>query len=296
MNFDDVLRLAREERLYPAVILYGATEAARQEAALRLARVLLCEKEGAARGCDPDDRAACRHCRRIEWPAGSDASFHPDFAVLLRDLRTSTSVEATKTFLQPAYSAPYEARGQVFTIAEADTLGAGAADSLLKLLEEPPSRSPRHFLLLAASRLDLPITLRSRSLAVFLAAGDALDAQGVAALAAAMTPALDAFLEGGAAIDLFSAADHLLGGGGFEDPRARRPWAMAAAALLDYARSKPLPIAYKRALLALAGELLDAPRWRLRGIAAGRLLEGFLARHLPAAARAARLEIAAARG
>ncbi len=54
MNFDDVLRLAREERLYPAVILYGANEAARQEAALRLARVLLCEKEGAERGCEPD--------------------------------------------------------------------------------------------------------------------------------------------------------------------------------------------------------------------------------------------------
>lgn len=292
MIFDDVLRLAREERLYPAVILYGASEAARQEAALRLARVLLCEKEGAERGCDPD-KNPCRHCRRIEWPAG-DASFHPDFAVLQRDLRTSTSTEATKTFLQAAYSAPYEARGQVFAIAEAETLGGGAADSLLKLLEEPPSRTPRHFLLLAASRLDLPITLRSRSLAVFLAAGDALDPQGVADLTNALAPALDAFLEAGSAIDLFSAADHLLAGGGFEDPRARRPWAMAAAALVAYTRSKPLPLAFRRALLALAAELLDAPRWRIRGIAAGRLLEGFFSRHLPAAAKLARLEIPSA--
>lgn len=282
MNFEDVLKLAREDRLYPAVILYGSNEAGRQDAALRLARVLLCEKTGEERGCEPGPRA-CRHCRRVVWPAGGDSSFHPDFAVLQRDLRTSTSVEATKTFLQAAYSAPYEARGQVFAIAEAESLGAGAADSLLKLLEEPPSRSPRHFLLLAPSRIDLAITLRSRSLSVFLAAGDALDGQGVDELARSLAPALDAFLEAGSAIDLLSAADLLLGKGGFEDPRARRPWAMAAAALVAYARSRELPVAYRRALLALASELLDAPRWRVRGIGAGRLLEGFLSRYLPPA-------------
>jgi hypothetical protein len=281
VNFDEVLRLAREERLYPAVILYGANEAARQEAALRLARVLLCDKEGAERGCDLDANP-CNNCRRIVWPAG-DASFHPDFAVLQRDLRTATSTEATKTFLQAAYSAPFEARGQVFAIAEAETLGGGAADSLLKLLEEPPSRSPRHFLLLAASRLDLPITLRSRSLSVFLAAGDALDAQGIEELKNALAPALDSFLAAGSAIDLLSAADLLLGKGGFEDPRARRPWAMAAAALVAYGRERQLPLAFRRAILALAGELLDAPRWRVRGIGAGRLLEGYLSRYLPPA-------------
>jgi len=286
MIFEDVLRLGREEHLYPSVILYGSSEVGRQEAALRLARVLLCEKEGADRGCESGD--ICRHCRRVVWPAGGDSSFHPDFAVLQRDLRTSTSVEATKNFLQAAYSAPFEARGQVFAIAEAESLGAGAADSLLKLLEEPPSRSPRHFLLLAASRLDLPITLRSRSLSVFLAAGDALDAEAIAALTQALGPALDAFLEAGSAIDLLSAADLLLGKSGFEDPRARRPWAVAAAALVAYTRSRPLPVAYRRALLALAGELLDAPRWRVRGISAGRLLEGFLAKYLPPALRGSR--------
>ncbi len=279
MSLDDVLDLARRDRLYPAVILYGSNEAGRQDAAERLARILLCEKSGAERGCAPGP-GACRHCRRIVWPAGGESSFHPDFSVLQRDLRTSTSVEATKTFLQQAYSAPYEARGQVFAIAEAESLGAGSADALLKLLEEPPSRSPRHFLLLAPSRIDLPITLRSRSLSVFLAAGDALDAKGIDELAKALAPALDSFLEAGSAIDLLSAADLLLGKGGFEDPRARRPWAIAAAALVAYARSRELPVAYRRALLALAGELLDAPRWRVRGIAAPRLLEGFLSRHL----------------
>ncbi len=292
MNFEDVLQLAREDRLYPSVILYGGNDESRHAAALRLARVLLCEKKGDQRGCAPDDKKACNHCRRIVWPE-SDSSFHPDFAVLKRDLRTSTSVEATKTFLQPAYSSPYEARGQVFAVAEAETLGGGAADSLLKLLEEPPSRSPRHFLLLAASRLDLPITLRSRSLSVFLAAGDALDPESIEKLVAALCPALDAFLAGGSVIDLLSAADLIGRTSGFEDPRARRPWAIGAAALVAYIQKRDLPRSYRRALLALAQELLDAPRWRVRGISASRLLEGFLCRHLPPALLPSRLEIQA---
>ena len=149
-------------------------------------------------------------------------------------------------------------------------------------------RDPRHFLLLAASRLDLPITLRSRSLAVFLAAGDVLDPQGIADLLAVLAPALDGFLAAGSAIDLISAADLLSRSDGFEDPRARRPWAMAAAALLAYARGRELPLPFRRAVLALAGELLDAPRWRVRGISASRLLEGFLSRHLAPAFRASR--------
>ena len=88
-----------------------------------------------------------------------------------RDVRTMP----TKSFLAVAYSSPFEARGQVFVVAEAETLTGGAADALLKLLEEPPARSPRHFLLLAASRLDLLATLRSRSLTIYLGPTEALD-------------------------------------------------------------------------------------------------------------------------
>ena len=82
--------------------------------------------------------------------------------VLERDLKTSTSVEATKSFLQAAQLSPFEARGQVFVIASADTLTGEAANALLKTLEEPHSGAPRHFVLLAPSRFDLLPTVRSR--------------------------------------------------------------------------------------------------------------------------------------
>ena len=135
MKFESVLAAASNERLYPAVILYGANSEARQEAAVALARCVLCERPPGERPCGDDE--PCRHCSRLGWPP---ALFHPDFHVLGRDLRTATSTDATKRFLAGAYAAPFEARGQVYVIAEADSLAAGASDSLLKILEEPPPR------------------------------------------------------------------------------------------------------------------------------------------------------------
>ena len=93
-----------------------------------------------------------------------------------------TSVEATKRFVETAQMTPFEARGQVFVIASAESLSAGAADALLKNLEEPHEGSPRHFLLLAPSQFDLSPTLRSRSLSIFLGASERLDEGPVAAI------------------------------------------------------------------------------------------------------------------
>ncbi len=221
--------------------------------------------------------APCTHCHRIAWPP---ERFHPDFQVLERDLRTSTSAGATKSFLTTAYSAPFEARGQVFVIAEAESLTGGAADALLKLLEEPPGKSPRHFLLLAASRLDLLPTLRSRSLAIYLGPTEALDPEDVETIALAFGRSIDVYAANPSPIHLLTAGEALAKAKGWEDPRARRPWATAAAAILRYAESSEIEASLRRALLALAQEVLDAPQWRLRGITHLRILEGLLARHL----------------
>jgi hypothetical protein len=281
MNLDRIRELARDERLYPSLILYGASLDERQRAAVEIARTLLCDEAPADRPCDaadPDRR--CRHCRRVEWPGPKMERFHPDLHVLERDLRTSTSVAATKGFLSTAYEAPFEARGQVFVIAEAESLTGGAADALLKLLEEPPTRSPRHFLLLAASRLDLLPTLRSRSLAVFLGGPEGIDEAAVAELADAFRHAVGGYLATSSAVYLLTAAEALAGAEGWRDPRARKPWATAAAAVLRYLEVGDPGPAVRRALLAFAEELLDGPWMRVRGVTHGRILEGLLCRHL----------------
>ena len=287
MSFEVALDSARQGRLYPSVILHGRDAAARQEAAVTLARALLCDAPPADRPCDARVRAVCRHCRRIGWPgaqaAGGEAPFHPDYAVLERDLKTATSVEATRDLLRVAQVSPFEARGQVFVIASAETLSGEAANALLKNLEEPHVSAPRHFLLLAPAALDLLPTLRSRSLAIFLGPAEKVDSAVVEPLARAFATAAASWAHTGAAIYLLAAADALSGAGGWEDPRAARPWATAAAAVLrSLVLSPEAAPSARRARLALSEALLGGPALRLRSIPAERILEGLVARHLAA--------------
>lgn len=281
MNLPAALASARQGRLYPAVILDGGDVETRKRAALEIARTLLCEAAPEARPC-----GVCRHCRRIVWPgsgSGETTAFHPDFQVLERDLKASTSVDATRELLRTAQVSPFEARGQVFVVASAESLTGEAANALLKNLEEPHVSSPRNFLLLAPSRLDLLPTLRSRSLAVFLGAAEPVDPAAVEPLARSFTAAAAAYAASGAPIYLLGAAAALAGAGGWEDPRAGRPWALAAAAVLrslELEPGAPVPPGLRRARLALAESLLESPALRLRGIAADRILEGLVARHL----------------
>ncbi|HVR97528.1 MAG TPA: hypothetical protein VMW27_13000 [Thermoanaerobaculia bacterium] len=276
MNLASARDSARQGQLYPSVILHGADAAARRAAGLDLARTLLCEAPPEQRPC-----GVCRHCRRIAAP-GEDlesAPFHPDFQVLERDTKTSTSVEATRALLRTAQVSPFEARGQVFLITSAESLTGEAANALLKTLEEPPVSAARNFFLLAPSRLDLLPTLRSRSLSVFLGPADAVDPESVEPLARGFAAALDAWAASGAPIYLLSAADALSKAGGWEDPRAGRPWGLAAAAVLRSLELAPGAGA-RRGRLALAEALLEGPALRLRGINAERILEGLVARHL----------------
>ncbi len=278
MNRTAALELAREGRLYPSVILYGASEAGRRDAALALARTLLCGEEPAARPC-----GVCRGCRRIVWPEGEEGSaFHPDFHLLLRDLKTATSAEATRAFLRAAHVSPFEARGQVFAVANAETLSAEAADSLLKTLEEPHVSSPRHFLLLAPSRLDLSATLRSRSLSLYLGPAEDVDPAEIGDLAAAFGRLLESLgsSPGLAALACAGEAKKVLGG--WEDPRLGRPWSTTAAALVEIATRASAGGGLPRRCLALADALLRAPSLRLRGIPAERILDGLFTRHLTA--------------
>jgi hypothetical protein len=273
-----LLDLARRARLYPAVILHGGSVAARRDAALELTRTLLCaQDEPEARPC-----RECRHCRRVAWPDEKSDAFHPDFAVLARDLKTATSAEATRAFLRAAHSSPFEARGQVFVVGEADTLSGEAGDALLKLLEEPGAGAPRHFLLLAPSRLDLPETLRSRSLAVFLGPAESAPEELLAETSRSLAGSLARWRAGGGGLFLLDAAARLATLPGFEDPRADAPWSAAAEAVRRAALGGELPAELRRPLFALAEDLLAAPSLRLRGIPPERILEGLLARHLAA--------------
>ena len=272
-HLESALELARAGRLYPSLILHGGTEGARLQATEVLARALLCDAAPERRPC-----GECRHCRRIHVDRGAE-SFHPDFALLARDLKTATSVDATRALLRLTQQAPFEARGQVLVIADAGSLTPEAANSLLKQLEEPPVRAPRNFFLLARVREELLPTLRSRSWAYWLGPADAVPAAAVEEVTAALAPALASLRERPSPLDLLRVAAALEAAGGWEDPRAERPWGVAAGAVLACAR-EAAAAEERRRLLGLAEELLDGAKYRLRSIAPQRVLEALVFRHL----------------
>jgi len=280
MNVEGAVGLARQGRLYPSLILHGGTPEARLLAAESLARTLLCTAEPAARPC-----GACRNCRRIAVADSESTLFHPDVAVLRRDLKTSTSVDATRELLRITHQSPFEARGQVLVIAEAESLTPEAANALLKQLEEPPVSAPRHFLLLARGREELLPTLRSRSWSIWLGPAETLSAETIDEVAGELATALAAFRARPSPVYLLAAAAALEGAGGWEDVRAERPWALAAAAVLTCARTAPPP--EKRPLLALAEGVLDGSQFRMRSIPAQRILDGLVFKHLGALVGAA---------
>jgi len=272
VNLHDVDELARAGRLYPSLIIHGGSADARLDGAERLAAILVCEAEAATRPC-----GGCRHCRRVlvrESEAGD--AFHPDVRTLARDLKTATSVDAARSFLRLAQQTPFEARGQVFVIAEANTLSGEAANALLKVLEEPPLGAPRNFMLLAPTREDLLPTLRSRSWSIYLGPTRRVEAEVVAELADRLAPILEGYRRTGSASWLFGFAETLERSGSWDDPRAEAPWAVASASVTELARRDPAGRG-RGDLLALAEALLGAPRLRLRSIRPGRILEGLVA-------------------
>ena len=97
-------------------------------------------------------------------------------------------------------------------------------------------------------------------------------------LAAATAARLESYWSTGAAVELMAAAGAIEASANWKDPRAERPWAQAAAALVRVA--EPLEPARRRRLLDLAAALLEAPPLRLRGISPRRILEGLVFRHL----------------
>jgi len=185
-----------------AVLLEGAAQARRQDAALALARALLCsgradaEKEdetgmfgGMSLFGEPEEPALaaapqvlpcekCAHCRK------SAEGIHPDLRVLEGGAGArSLHIDAIRTLRRDAAVLPNEAEVKVYVLLGAQSMTAEAQNALLKLLEEPPDYVC--LILAVPARRMLLQTVLSRSLALSLgeAEEEPLDAEREAQIA-----------------------------------------------------------------------------------------------------------------
>ena len=92
--------------------------------------------------------------------------------------------------------------------------------------------------------------------------------------------AVRAYGQSGSRAELLAASAVLKKSGSWKDPRARGPWEQAAAAVVESSRREHWSERQRCDLLALAADLLQGPRLRVRGILPERILEGLVSRRL----------------
>lgn len=157
-----------------ALLLAGPVGLGKRDFGEALARRLLCET---ASGAAP----ACGECDACRW---FDAGNHPDFRRLIPEADAeeveTEDVPAKATTTEKAekkkssqilvgqvrgladfvYVGAHRARGRVILVQPAEAMNAAAANSLLKILEEPPSSV--YFILISDAYRRLLPTIRSR--------------------------------------------------------------------------------------------------------------------------------------
>jgi DNA polymerase III subunit delta' len=212
------LAAGREAQSY---LLSGPPGVGKRTVARHFAQALLCTSgDLSARPC-----GACRACRMVH-----EGTFG-DLLVLTPPLR----IEAVRDLQHVLALAPGEATRRVAILPEVETASAGAANSLLKTLEEPPSHAVLVLTTGAANRV--PATVRSRCRSVALRALS--DRTVVEALCAdwGVAPEPAALLAGLAAGRLGWAARALADDGTLA---TRTAWLDALVDVLDADRARRL--------------------------------------------------------
>lgn len=145
----------RHGRLAHAYLFHGEAAIGKRLTAIRLAQTLNCEHPPSPD--DPDSCGICRSCQQIATRT------HPDYVVIEPDPELATpqiKIEQVRDIEHQFIYRPLMGERKICLIDDADRLTIGAANALLKTLEEPPGHGL--FILISSRPQALPITIRSR--------------------------------------------------------------------------------------------------------------------------------------
>lgn len=193
LTYIDLFKSQREqllggglERLPHAMLLVGPEGLGKSVFGERLAHLLLCES--------PTGHAACGKCQSCHWLAGGN---HPDY----RLVRPSSNEEGEEGVAEKGkkrspgiiridqirelesfvFVGSHRMGRRVVLLTGAEAMNAAAANSLLKILEEPPSSV--YFILTSSNQRFLLPTIRSRCRVLTFSAPDLIAAREILAAA-----------------------------------------------------------------------------------------------------------------
>lgn len=139
-------------RLCHAYLFFGEKGVGKRTIAEFLAAAALCKGENKPCG-------VCPSCKKLA------SSNHPDLYIYDgKDQKNSIHIETIRTIRQEAYVLPNDGEKKVYIIPNCDNMTIGAANALLKVLEEPPLHAM--FILTANSKAQVPETILSRCLQI----------------------------------------------------------------------------------------------------------------------------------
>jgi DNA polymerase III subunit delta' len=147
-----------QDRLAHAYLFHGDEGIGKFAMAVALAQTINCEAPPQAAAQESIDACgACRSCNQIL------ARTHPDCLYIEPDPEQATpqiKIDQIREIEQQVLYRPLVGRRKICLINDADRMTLGAANALLKTLEEPPAHSV--FLLVTCRPAALPATIRSR--------------------------------------------------------------------------------------------------------------------------------------
>ena len=170
MPFSDILGHAapvswiqhalQSDHLAHAYLFAGEEAIGKKLTAVRLAQALNCDQQDESSA--PDPCGACRSCRQTE------AETHPDFLFIRpeqgKGQNPQIKIERVREIEHHVIYRPLMSSRKICLIDEADRMTVGAANALLKTLEEPPDHCL--FLLITSRPASLLSTIRSRCLVI----------------------------------------------------------------------------------------------------------------------------------
>jgi DNA polymerase-3 subunit delta' len=154
----DLIRMALAKNRLPNSLLFSGPEGVgKRRTAVTLAQALNCLRltDDACGACDP-----CRAIRDAADDPDKAGKFPDVMEISLAEGRKEIGIGQIQELKQTAYLRPMAGRGRVFIVEDAELMSGDAANSILKVLEEPPPFT--HIILVTAHPEQILPTIVSR--------------------------------------------------------------------------------------------------------------------------------------